>query len=162
MTPSNRKTILQLVQISDIGPLFSCLGIGYGLTSHRHLLDLLNSLETRHPIQVFIATIFLAFGWHVTLRSNDFYRSRRVEGYLKETRDVCSASVICALFSFLWPWLIASPPHAQFRRAWVRQHTLLRVDRDRSHACSSHWPSHDACAPLPRAQPQTHSDRWNQ
>jgi exopolysaccharide biosynthesis polyprenyl glycosylphosphotransferase len=116
MTPSNRKTVLELVQISDIGLLFSCLGIAYGLTSHRHLLDLLNSLETRHPIQVFIATIFLAFGWHVALRSNDFYRSRRVEGYLKEARDVCSASVICGLFSFLWLWLIASPSTRSFAR----------------------------------------------
>jgi exopolysaccharide biosynthesis polyprenyl glycosylphosphotransferase len=110
MTPSNRKTILELVQIGDIGLLFSCLGIAYGVTSHRHVLDLLNSLETRHPIQVFIATILLAFVWHVVLRSNRFYSSRRVENYFRETLDVCSASIVCALFSFAWLWLIASPP----------------------------------------------------
>jgi exopolysaccharide biosynthesis polyprenyl glycosylphosphotransferase len=109
MTPSNRKAILELVQIGDIGLLFCCLGISYGLTSHRHVFDLLNSLETRHPIQVFIATILLAFGWHIALRSNRLYRSRRVEGYLRETLDVCSASVVCALFSFVWLWLVASP-----------------------------------------------------
>ena len=109
MTPSNRKTILELVQISDIGLLFFCLGIAYALTSHRQALDLLNSLETRHPIQVFIATLVLAFGWHGALRSNGFYRSRRLEGYFKETLDVCSASSLCALFSFVWLWLISSP-----------------------------------------------------
>jgi exopolysaccharide biosynthesis polyprenyl glycosylphosphotransferase len=109
MTPSNRKTFVELVQIGDIALLFSCLGVAYGLMSHRHLLDLLNSLETRHPIQVFIATVMLAFGWHVTLRSNRFYRSRRVESYFKEALDVCSASVVCALLSLLWMWLISSP-----------------------------------------------------
>jgi exopolysaccharide biosynthesis polyprenyl glycosylphosphotransferase len=109
MTPSNRKTILELVQISDIGLLFFCLGIAYALTSHRQAFDLLNSLETRHPIQVFIATLALALGWHGALRSNGFYRSRRLEGYLKETLDVCSASSLCALFSFVWLWLITSP-----------------------------------------------------
>jgi exopolysaccharide biosynthesis polyprenyl glycosylphosphotransferase len=114
MTPSNRKTVLELVQITDIALLFSCLGIAYGLTSHRHLFDLLNSLETRHPIQVFIATILLAFGWHTALRSNGFYRSRRIDGDLREVRDICSASVVCALFSFLWLWMIASPPTRNF------------------------------------------------
>ena len=109
MTPSNRKTILELVQIGDIGLLFFCLGIAYSLTSHRHAFDLLNSLETRHPIQVFIATVVLAFGWHGALRANRFYRSRRLEGYVKGTLDVCSASVLCALLSLLWLWLIASP-----------------------------------------------------
>ena len=108
MTPSNRKTFVELVQIGDIALLFSCLGVAYGLMSRRHLLDLLNSLETRHPIQVFIATVMLAFGWHVTLRSNRFYRSRRVESYFKEALDVCSASVVCALLSLLWMWLISS------------------------------------------------------
>ena len=109
MTPSNRKTFLELGKIGDIGLLFSCLGVAYGLMSRRHLLDLLNSLETRHPIQVFIATVLLAFGWHVTLRSNNFYVSRRVEGYFKETLDVCFASIVCALLSLLWMWLISSP-----------------------------------------------------
>src|SRR5882757_7139337 len=108
MTPSNRKTILELVQFSDIGLLFSCLGIAYVLTSHRKVLDLLNSLETRHPIQVFIGTLVLAFAWHGTLRSSGFYRSRRLEGYLKGTLDVFSASSLCALFSFVWLWLISS------------------------------------------------------
>ncbi len=51
MTPANRKTILELVQISDIGLLFSCLGIAYGLTSHRHLSDLLNSSKPGIPFR---------------------------------------------------------------------------------------------------------------
>lgn len=109
MTPSNRKTVLELIQIGDVGLLFFCLGIAYVLMSHRHFFDLLNSLETRHPIQVFLATIALGFGWHVALRSNSFYRSHRLEGYLKGTLDVCSASALCAVFSFAWLWFVASP-----------------------------------------------------
>ncbi len=85
MTTSNRKTILELIQISDIGLLFFCLGIAYALTSHRQACDLLNSLETRHPIQVFIATLVLALGWHGAFRSNGFYRSRRLEGSQRNT-----------------------------------------------------------------------------
>src|SRR5882757_1054185 len=108
MTPSNRKTILELVQISDIGMLFLCLGIAYVLASHRQAVDLLNSLETHHPIQVFLATLVLAFAWHGVLRSNGFYRSRRLDGYLNEILDVCSASSVCALFSFVWVWLVSS------------------------------------------------------
>ena len=108
MTPSNRKTVLELVQIGDIGLLFFCLGIAYILTSHRHVFDLLNSLETRHPIQVFLATIMLGFGWHAALRSNRFYRSHRLEGYLKGTLDVCAASILCSLLSFVWLWVVAS------------------------------------------------------
>src|SRR3984885_13223013 len=114
MTPSNRKAILELVQIGDIGLLFSCLGIAYGLTSHRHFFDLLNSLETRHPIQVFLATIMLGFGWHAALRSNRFYRSHRLEGYLKGTLDVCAASALCALLSFVWLWIVASTAKRNF------------------------------------------------
>lgn len=108
MTPSNRKTMLELVQVADIGLLFSCLGIAYVLVSRRHVLDLLNSLETRHPIQVFVATLVLAWGWHSSLRYHGFYRSRRLDGYLKETLDACSATVLCAAFSFVWLWLVAS------------------------------------------------------
>jgi exopolysaccharide biosynthesis polyprenyl glycosylphosphotransferase len=109
MTPSNRKTILELVQVGDIALLFSCLGIAYVLTSHRKALDLLNSLETRHPIQVFIATLLLAWVWHRALVSNGFYRSRRLEDRFKETLDVSAASSLCAFSSFLWLWLVSSP-----------------------------------------------------
>jgi exopolysaccharide biosynthesis polyprenyl glycosylphosphotransferase len=109
MTPSNRKTMLELVQVADIGLLFSSLGIAYVLISKRHVLDLLNSLETRHPIQVFVATLVLAWGWHAALRYHGFYRSRRLDGYLKETLDACSATTLCAAFSFVWLWLVASP-----------------------------------------------------
>jgi exopolysaccharide biosynthesis polyprenyl glycosylphosphotransferase len=109
MTPSNRRTILELVQIGDIALLFACLGIAYGFISHRHVLDLLNSLETRHPIQVFLDTILLSLGWHGALQSNRFYRSRRWEGYLKGTLDIGFASVICSVFSLGWLWLVASP-----------------------------------------------------
>jgi len=109
MTPSNRKTILELVQISDVGLLFFCLGTAYLLTSHRKILDLLNSLETHRPIQVFIATLVLAFVWHGTLRSNGFYRSHRLDGYLKEIFEICSASLLCASFSFIWLWMVSAP-----------------------------------------------------
>ena len=39
MTASSRKTILGLVQVGDIGLLFSCLGIDYESTSHRNASD---------------------------------------------------------------------------------------------------------------------------
>jgi exopolysaccharide biosynthesis polyprenyl glycosylphosphotransferase len=109
MTPSNRNTLLELVQIGDVGILFCCLGVSYAATSHSHTLSVLSSLETHRPIQVFLETLILAFGWHATLRINRFYRSRRLDGYLKETLDVCSASAVCAFFSFIWLWLICSP-----------------------------------------------------
>jgi exopolysaccharide biosynthesis polyprenyl glycosylphosphotransferase len=108
MTPSHRKALFELVQIVDIGLLFICLGISYVLTSHSHVFDLLNSLETRHPIQVFGATLVLVWGWHMTLRSSGFYRSRRLDGYLKETLDACSASSLSALFSLVWLWVVSS------------------------------------------------------
>jgi exopolysaccharide biosynthesis polyprenyl glycosylphosphotransferase len=108
MTHSNRNTMLDLVQIGDVALLFACLGIAYGLTSHHHLIDLLNSLETPHPIQVFLDTILLALAWHGALRSNRFYRSPRWEGYLKGALDVSAASIMCSLFSFVWLCLIAT------------------------------------------------------
>ena len=108
MTPSNRKSILELVQVADIGLLFSCLGMAYVLASHRQVSDLLNSLETRHPIQVFIATFVLALGWHGALRSQGFYRSRRLDGYLKEILNACSASSLCAFYSAAWQWLVST------------------------------------------------------
>jgi len=109
MTPSNRKTNLELVQVGDIGLLFSCLGIAYALTSHRQAADLLNSLETRHPIQVFIATLVLGLGWNGALRSQGFYRSRRLDSYFKEILNACSASSLCAFYSVVWLWLVSSP-----------------------------------------------------
>jgi exopolysaccharide biosynthesis polyprenyl glycosylphosphotransferase len=108
MTPSNRKTILELVQFGDIGLLFFCLGTAYALLSHRRIFDLLNSLETKHPIQVFLATLMLALGWNVALRSLHFYRSRRLDGFVKEALDTCSASVVCSLIALAWVWLITS------------------------------------------------------
>jgi exopolysaccharide biosynthesis polyprenyl glycosylphosphotransferase len=109
MTPSNRKTILELVQAADIAILFSSLGMAYILESHRKALDLLNSLETHHPIQVFLATFLLALAWQGTLLSNGFYRSRRLEGYFKQSQDICFASSICSLFTLGWLWLVSTP-----------------------------------------------------
>jgi exopolysaccharide biosynthesis polyprenyl glycosylphosphotransferase len=109
MTPTHRKTIFELIQICDICLLFSSLGTAYMLMSHRTTLDLLNSLETRHPIQAFLATFALAWGWYRVLEYHGFYRSRRLDGSLKETLDACAASSICAVLSFVWMWLVSSP-----------------------------------------------------
>src|ERR1700722_11434770 len=119
MTPSNRKTILELVQVSDIGLLFSCLGIAYLLTSQHKAFDVLNSLETRHPIQVFLGTIALAFAWHGVLQSNGFYRSRRLEGYLTGMLDFCTAATVCALLSFVWLWAVASPAYRSIEKSGI-------------------------------------------
>jgi exopolysaccharide biosynthesis polyprenyl glycosylphosphotransferase len=108
MTPSNRKTILELVQFGDIGLLFFCLGTTYVLSSHQHTFALFNSLETRHPVQVFIETIMLGIGWHTTLRAHRFYQSRRLEGFVKETLEICSASFLCSLVGLAWLWSITS------------------------------------------------------
>jgi exopolysaccharide biosynthesis polyprenyl glycosylphosphotransferase len=108
MTPSNRTTILELAPIGDIGLLFGCLGLSYVTAVHQRVFDVFNSLETHHPIQVFVATLVLAAGWHAVLRSNGFYRSRRLNGSLRETLDVCTASSLCALLSCVWLWLIGS------------------------------------------------------
>jgi exopolysaccharide biosynthesis polyprenyl glycosylphosphotransferase len=108
MTPSYRKSFLELVQLGDIALLFCCLGIAYVATIHQPVFDVFNSLETHHPIQVFLLTLVLATGWHGSLRANGFYRSRKVEDYLKNTLDVFTASSLNALFSFTWLWLICS------------------------------------------------------
>lgn len=109
MTPSNRHAILELVRFGDIGLLFGCLGVAYATIFHLSANALLDSLETRHPIQVFLATLLLAFGWHATLRSHGFYRSHRLDNFLKETLDICSASTLCVLLCFLWLVLVAHP-----------------------------------------------------
>jgi exopolysaccharide biosynthesis polyprenyl glycosylphosphotransferase len=109
MTPSSRKTVLELVKVGDIALLFSSLGIAYILESHRNVLDLLNSLETHHPIQVFLATFLLVLAWQATLLSNGFYRSHRLEGYWRQFLDVGFACSVCALFCFAWLWLISTP-----------------------------------------------------
>ncbi|WP_254063834.1 sugar transferase [Granulicella sp. S190] len=108
MTPSNRRTLLELAPAGDLGLLFCCLGLSYLATVHQRVFEVYNSLETHYPIPVFLATALLALAWHATLRMNGFYRSRRLEGHLKEALDVCGASSLCAAFTFVWLWLICS------------------------------------------------------
>ncbi|WP_158941330.1 sugar transferase [Granulicella sp. S190] len=115
MTPSNRKIFVELVELGDICLLFGSLAVAYVLTSGHRFFGLLDSLETHHPIQVFSATLVLAVVWHGILRSNRFYRSRRVDGFLKEVIEVCLASFLCALAGFCWLWLISS--HAKHSAA---------------------------------------------
>jgi FlaA1/EpsC-like NDP-sugar epimerase len=109
MTRSNRKAISDIIRVVDVALLFSSLGIAYILESHRNALDLLNSLETHHPIQVFLATFFLALSWQATLSANGFYRSHRLQGYSKEALDVGFASLVCGSFVYVWLWLISTP-----------------------------------------------------
>ena len=107
MTPSNRTTVLDLVPIGDIALLFCCLCLSYATAVHQRAFDVLGSLETQYPIQVFIATFVLAAGWHAALRGKGFYRSRQSDGSaLKETLDVCIACALCALLSCAWLWLV--------------------------------------------------------
>jgi len=108
MTPPNRKIFIELVELGDICLLFSTLGAVYAFTSGHRFFGFLESLETRHPIQVFLATLVLAVVWHGILRSNKFYRSRRVDGLLREVMDVSLASFLCALSCFLWLRLVCS------------------------------------------------------
>jgi len=108
MTPSNRTTILELAPIGDIALLFCCLGLSYVAAVHEPVFEALNSLQTHYPIQVFLATFVLAFGWHATLRANGFYRSRRMNGTLKEILDVCTASAVCGFMACVWLCLIGS------------------------------------------------------
>jgi exopolysaccharide biosynthesis polyprenyl glycosylphosphotransferase len=102
MTPSNRKAILDLVQIGDVVLLFCSLGAAYSLIAHRGVLYLLTSLETHRPIQVFAATLILGWAWHVSLTINGFYGSHRLDGFLKESIDACSGTSLCVFFSAIW------------------------------------------------------------
>src|SRR5271155_1062318 len=113
MTPSNRTAIWELAPIADIGLLFCCLGLSFVTTVHRPVFDVLNSLETRYPIQVFVATVVLGLSWYAVLRANGFYRPRRLAGSLRETLDVCTACSLCALLSCGWLWLVNS--HSIYR-----------------------------------------------
>jgi exopolysaccharide biosynthesis polyprenyl glycosylphosphotransferase len=106
MTPSNRTAILELVPIGDIGLLFCCLGLSYVATVHQPVFDVVNSLETHYPIQVFVATVVLVLGWHAALRVNGFYRLRRLNSSLREMLDVCTACCLCGLLCCGWLWLV--------------------------------------------------------
>jgi len=108
MTPSNRATILELAPVGDIALLFCCLGLSYVATVHQPVFDVLNSLETHYPIQVFSSTFVLALGWHVALRVNGLYRGGRRRESLRETLKVGWACCFCALLSLVWLWLIGS------------------------------------------------------
>jgi len=108
MTPPNRKIFLELVEFGDICLLFGSLGAAYAFTSGHRFFGFLDSLETHHPIQVFLGTLVLAVVWHGILRSNKFYRSRRVDRLLREVMDVCLASLLCALSCFAWLRLVCS------------------------------------------------------
>jgi exopolysaccharide biosynthesis polyprenyl glycosylphosphotransferase len=108
MTPPNRKIFIELVGLGDICLLFGTLGAVYAFASRHRFFGFLESLETRHPIQVFLATLVLAVVWHGILRSNKFYRSRRVDGLLREVMDVSLASLLCALSCFAWLRLVCS------------------------------------------------------
>src|ERR1700679_2157588 len=108
MTPPNRRIFIELVEFGDICLLFGSLGAAYALTSRHRFFGILDSLETRHPIQVILATLILAVIWHGILRSNKFYRSRRVDGLLREVMDVSLASLLCALSCFIWLRLVCS------------------------------------------------------
>ena len=114
MRPSQRKAVLELVQLGDIGLLFCCLGVAYALTAHLRAFDLLDALETRHPIQVFIATLVLAAGWHGALRANGFYSSHRLASIRNEAWDLCSGIALCAVAGFIWLWLVSSSPKYAF------------------------------------------------
>jgi exopolysaccharide biosynthesis polyprenyl glycosylphosphotransferase len=108
MTPPNRKIFLELVEFGDICLLFGSLGAAYALISGHHSSGFLDSLETRHPIQVFLATLVLAVVWHGILRSNKFYRSRRVDSFVREVMDVSLASLLCSISCFAWLRLVCS------------------------------------------------------
>jgi exopolysaccharide biosynthesis polyprenyl glycosylphosphotransferase len=108
MTPSNRATILELAPIGDIALLFCCLGLSYVATIHEPVFDVLNSLETHYPIQVFSATFVLALGWHLALRVNGLYRGGRRRESVRETLKVAWTCSFCALLSLVWLWLIGS------------------------------------------------------
>jgi exopolysaccharide biosynthesis polyprenyl glycosylphosphotransferase len=108
MTPPNRKIFLELVEFGDIFLLFGSLGAACAYTSGHRFFGFVDSLETHHPIQVFLATLILAVVWHGILRSNKFYRSRRVDGFVRELMDVFLASVLCALSTFAWLALVCS------------------------------------------------------
>jgi exopolysaccharide biosynthesis polyprenyl glycosylphosphotransferase len=108
MTPPNRRIFIELVELGDICLLFGTLGAVYAFASGHRFFGFLESLETRHPIQVFLATLVLAVVWHGILRSNKFYRSRRVDGLLREVMDVSLASLLCALSCFAWLRLVCS------------------------------------------------------
>lgn len=108
MTPSNRATILELAPIGDIALLFCCLGLSYIATVHHPVFDVLNSLETHYPIQVFSATFLLALGWHVAFRVNGLYRGAGRRGFLREIVNAGTACSFCALLCLVWFWLIDS------------------------------------------------------
>jgi exopolysaccharide biosynthesis polyprenyl glycosylphosphotransferase len=109
MTPSKRKTFLNVVQVWDIALLFLAFGVSCSITARRSVFYLFNSLETKHPIQVFSATLLLATAWHLSLRINGLYKSHRLDGYRKEILDICSGILPCTVFAAMWLWFVSSP-----------------------------------------------------
>ncbi len=102
LTPSNRKTMIQIAQVGTIASLLAALGCSYALLSHRHIVQFLGSLSTHRPITLFLATNLLVVSWHTALNANGFYRSHRLEGFANEVLDVCSSTFFLSLFAFLW------------------------------------------------------------
>jgi exopolysaccharide biosynthesis polyprenyl glycosylphosphotransferase len=108
MTPSNRKTLIELVKVCDIGILFCCLGVAYALVASRDVWSLLGSLQTHRPIQIFLATSALAFAWHLSLRATGLYHSQRLKSLFQEISNACSGITMAAAFAFIWLLIIRS------------------------------------------------------
>jgi exopolysaccharide biosynthesis polyprenyl glycosylphosphotransferase len=108
MTPSNRKTLIELVKICDVGILFCCLGIAYALVASRDVWSLIGSLQTHRPIQIFLATSALAFAWHLSLKSTGLYHSQRLKSLFQEVSNAGSGITMAAASAFLWLLVLRS------------------------------------------------------
>ena len=106
MTPSNRKTLIELVKVGDIGILFCCLGVAYASVASRDVWSLLGSLQTHRPIQLFLATGVLVFAWHLSLKATGLYHSQRLKSLFQEVSNACSGITMAAASAFFWLLLI--------------------------------------------------------
>ena len=108
MTPSNRKTLIELVKVCDIVILFCCLGVAYASVTSRDIWSLLGSLQTHRPIQIFLATGALVFAWHLSLKATGLYHSQRLKSLFQEVSNACSGITMAAASAFIWLLLIRS------------------------------------------------------
>ncbi|RSL15654.1 exopolysaccharide biosynthesis polyprenyl glycosylphosphotransferase [Edaphobacter aggregans] len=119
MTPSNRKTLIELVKVCDIGILFCCLGVAYASVTSREIWSLLESLQTHRPIQIFLATGALIFAWHLSLKATGLYHSQRLKSLFQEVSNACSGITMAAASTFVWLLLIRSHSEHKMLEAFL-------------------------------------------
>lgn len=109
MTSSNRKKVLEIVMIGDIGICFVSLALACMIASHRQISSVFNTIEINHPGWEFLSILLLACAWQMSFTAVGLYRSHRITRFFDELYDIGRASLAgtaCVLV-----WCLTSHPY---------------------------------------------------